>query len=122
MPALEKPWCEALAAFAENGEAVGFAVLGPEWVEGKEEHLDLFGVLLPGEMEQPTADALASALQSRFRAFQAHNPKHEFTLLPQHIEWFKYANELADALGLLPEEEQVTIVLDEPEIEPDAAD
>lgn len=122
LPALEKPWCEALAAFAENGEAVGFAVLGPEWAEGKEEHLDLFGVLLPGEMVRSTADALATALLGRVRAYQAHNPKHEYTLLPQHNEWFRYANELADGLGLLPEEEQVAVALNEPEIEPDSAE
>ena len=122
LPTLEKPWCEALAAFAENGEAIGFAVLGPEWAEGKEEHLDLFGVLLPGEMVRSTAHALASALQVRFRTYQAHNPKHEFTLLPQHSAWFIYANEFADALGMLPEEEQVTVSLEEPEFAPDSTE
>ncbi|MHB1356369.1 MAG: DNA topoisomerase I [Anaerolineae bacterium] len=123
LPSLEKPWCEALAAFSENGEAIGFAVLGPVWVEGKEEHLDLFGILLPGEMAQSTADALSGALQTRFRAYQAHNPKHEFSLLPQQSDWCKYAAELADALGFAPDEEALeTITCDEPDITPDTAD
>jgi len=107
LPALERPWCETVAAFGEDGQAVGMAVLGPERQEGKEYLLDVFGLVLPGELAAPAAEALADELQSRFRTFQAQNPKREYVLKPANESWLEYAPELAEYLGFIELDSEV---------------
>lgn len=99
LPALEKPWCETVAAFDEDGRAVGFAVLGPEWQDEREHFLDVFGLVMPGDLAGSAAEILAGEIQTRLRIFQAQNPRREYTLRATDDRWFEYAPELAEALG-----------------------
>jgi len=106
LPALDKPWCEAIIAFDEHNEAVGFAVIGPEHEDGKLVHLDVFGVVKPGGWAEAAAEALATELHVRFRTYQAHHPKQECDLQPRAQDWLSCSPELADALGLKEEEQE----------------
>ncbi|MCE5258506.1 MAG: DNA topoisomerase I [Chloroflexi bacterium] len=106
LPALGKPWCEAVIAFGDKSDVTGFAVIGPEHEDGKIIHLDVFGLAKPGEATAATAEALAEELQLRFRTYQAHNPKKEYDLQPRTPDWPQCSPELAEALGFATEEDE----------------
>ncbi len=111
LPALEGPWREALIALDEREQAIGFVVVGPEWVDEEGDKLSLFALVHPADCEASAVRKLADEVQRRVLAHQAHNPKRDITLAPHDETWFNLAPELADALGLLPEvEDEVNLV------------
>lgn len=106
LPHLGEPWREAMVVLGEENEVVAFAALGPAWTNGNDERvLDIFAAVRPEAATPAVNRLLARELVRRQEDYRLHNPKEQATLVPQDATWITYAPELAEALGLIEEEE-----------------
>jgi hypothetical protein len=99
LPALDRPWREALVALGEESEAVALAVLGPAW-EGAQGHpcLDLFAAVRPEWEGEELAELLASAINERLEDYRLQHPRQRIELSPRDPSWFALAPTLHVAL------------------------
>lgn len=105
LPALEKPWCEALIALDEDDHLLAFAALGPEWTSDDEDLVDVLAIAHPHYTSEALARRVAEHLKHRLAAHNVQFPRKEMVLRPRRDDWVEYMPEMAGALGLLDTEE-----------------
>ncbi len=113
LPSLDRQdWREAIIALGEEQEALGFAVLGPEWHEDDQTRLDLLATLHPDQKNTALADLLAEEVRRRLQSYQAHHPKEICVLYPRDTRWSAWAPGIYEALELGAEQEENSLTED----------
>jgi DNA topoisomerase-1 len=113
MPALDRPWREAILALDAVNVPVAFAAVGPEWQRAEQAALDVLAVLRSGQDTPGMARLLGEELRRRIQSYASANPKKAYLLSPRSERWLAHAPALAEALGLAEEEEEALVVDEE---------
>ncbi len=104
LPQLGGDWKEAAIALDDQQAVVAFAVLGPEWTDGGDGLVDVLAISHPLSSPDGLPRLVAEYLKRVLASYVALTPRRALQLRPRDGAWLAAMPDLADALGLAPEE------------------